>query len=55
MIGLGVTELSVTAAAIPAVKAQVRATDCDAARTLAGNALAMSTAAEVRALLETVT
>ena len=52
LIGLGVTELSATPAAIPVLKATVRALDMPACRTLAANALSMSTAGDVRALLE---
>ena len=52
LIGLGVTELSATPAAIPALKAQVRALTLAGCRTLASRALAASTAAEVRAMLE---
>jgi len=52
LIGLGVTELSATAATIPALKAKVRALSMDQCRTLAIRALACATAAEVRALLE---
>jgi multiphosphoryl transfer protein len=52
LVGLGVTELSVNAPAIPAVKEAVRAVDRGAARTLADRALGLSSAAEVRSLLE---
>ncbi|WCM29857.1 phosphoenolpyruvate--protein phosphotransferase [Sphingomonas sp. QA11] len=52
LIGLGVTELSATPAAIPALKAAVRALDMPACRALAARALSAATAAEVRALLE---
>ncbi len=52
LIGLGVTELSATPAAIPALKAVVRQltlADCEA---LAARALAAATAADVRSLLQ---
>ena len=52
LIGLGVTELSATPSAIPALKAAVRALDMPACRALAAKALSAATAAEVRALLE---
>lgn len=52
LIGLGVTELSATPAAVPAVKAAVRALRLDHCRALAVRALAMGTAADVRALVE---
>jgi multiphosphoryl transfer protein len=52
LVGLGVAELSAVPAAVPAVKAAVRATTLADARALAARALACSTAAEVRALLE---
>ena len=51
LVGLGITELSVTASAIPVVKAQVRKLRMDDCRKLAEAALACSTAAEVRALV----
>jgi multiphosphoryl transfer protein len=50
LIGLGIQELSVSIPTIPSIKAQIRElklTDC---QTLAKQALAMATAAEVRAL-----
>ncbi len=50
LIGLGIQELSVSIPTIPSIKAQIRQltlTDC---QTLAKQALAMATAAEVRAL-----
>ncbi|QXQ07939.1 phosphoenolpyruvate--protein phosphotransferase [Sphingosinicellaceae bacterium] len=50
LIGLGVTELSCAAGAIPAVKARVRTLRLADCRALAVRALACSTAAEVRAL-----
>jgi phosphoenolpyruvate-protein kinase (PTS system EI component) len=51
LIGLGVTELSMSAPAIPHVKQVVRRTDLVSARALAERALATSSAAEVRELL----
>jgi phosphoenolpyruvate-protein kinase (PTS system EI component) len=51
LIGLGVTELSMSAPAIPHVKQVVRRTDLVSARALAEKALAASSAAEVRELL----
>jgi len=52
LVGLGVTELSANAPAIPAVKQAVRSVDAGAARALANEALELSSAAEVRSLLE---
>ena len=52
LVGLGVTELSANGPAIPAVKQAVRSVDSGAARTLADEALGLSSAAEVRALVE---
>lgn len=52
LIGLGVTELSATPAAIPALKAAVRRLDSAGCETLAARALAAATAREVRALIE---
>ena len=52
LIGLGATELSAVPAAVPAVKAAVRATTIAEATRLADNALAARSAAEVRALIE---
>jgi phosphocarrier protein FPr/phosphocarrier protein len=52
LIGLGVTELSATPAAIPALKAAVRTLDMPACRALVATALSMSTAGDVRKLLE---
>jgi multiphosphoryl transfer protein len=52
LVGLGVTELSANAPAIPAVKQAVRSVDSDAARRLAVAALGLASAAEVRALVE---
>ncbi|MGZ8585946.1 MAG: phosphoenolpyruvate--protein phosphotransferase, partial [Actinomycetota bacterium] len=51
LIGLGVTELSMSAPAIPHVKQVVRRTDLASARALAERALRLSSAAEVRELL----
>jgi multiphosphoryl transfer protein len=51
LIGLGVTELSMSAPAIPHVKQIVRRTDLASARALAERALRLSSAAEVRELL----
>jgi phosphoenolpyruvate-protein kinase (PTS system EI component) len=53
LLGLGVRELSMSAAAIPAVKDAVRRTDLGAASELASEALARATAADVHALLTT--
>jgi multiphosphoryl transfer protein len=50
LVGLGVTELSANAPAIPAVKQAVREVDADVARGLAEEALELSSAAEVREL-----
>ncbi|HEX5182245.1 MAG TPA: phosphoenolpyruvate--protein phosphotransferase [Allosphingosinicella sp.] len=52
LIGLGATELSAAPAAIPALKAAVRALSADACVALAERALACGSAADVRALLE---
>lgn len=52
LIGLGVTELSATPAAIPALKAAVRRLDSARCETLAARALAFGTAREVRAMIE---
>ncbi|QNA87139.1 phosphoenolpyruvate--protein phosphotransferase [Sphingomonas sp. So64.6b] len=52
LIGLGVTELSATPTAIPALKAVVRQLTLAECRTLADRALAASTAAEVHSLLQ---
>jgi phosphocarrier protein FPr len=51
LLGLGVRELSMAAPAIAAVKDAVRSTALDDARSLAADALACETAAEVRDLL----
>jgi phosphocarrier protein FPr len=50
LVGLGVTELSANAPAIPAVKQAVRSVDRGAARALVDEALQLSSAADVRAL-----
>ncbi|MFA6319065.1 MAG: phosphoenolpyruvate--protein phosphotransferase [Elusimicrobiota bacterium] len=50
LIGLGVTELSMSPASVPAVKAAVRRADAADCTELARKALAMSSAAEVRGL-----
>jgi phosphocarrier protein FPr len=51
LIGIGVSELSVSLPAIPAVKAQIRSLRMDACRELAERALAAESAEEVRALV----
>ena len=51
LLGLGVDELSVSVAAIPALKAQIRRLRMEQCRALAQAALACATAAEVRALV----
>jgi phosphocarrier protein FPr len=51
LVGLGVTELSVSVPVIPEVKACVRELDTEQCRALAQRALAAETAAEVRALV----
>lgn len=51
LIGLGVTELSVSVPSIPAVKAQIRALRFDACKELAERAMAAESAAEVRAMV----
>src|SRR5262249_22730438 len=50
LVGLGIAELSANAPAISAVKQAVRDVDSENARDLAGRALQLSSAAEVRAL-----
>jgi phosphocarrier protein FPr len=50
LIGIGVTELSVSLPSIPTVKAQIRTLRLDACRELAERALAAESAEEVRAL-----
>ncbi|WP_438014127.1 phosphoenolpyruvate--protein phosphotransferase [Sorangium sp. So ce315] len=51
LIGLGVTELSVSVQAIPEVKSRIRELDAARCREIARAALDLGTAAEVRALL----
>jgi len=51
LVGLGVTELSLSAPAIPDVKAAIRSFDTPAARSLAEAALKLDSAAAVRELL----
>jgi phosphocarrier protein FPr/phosphocarrier protein len=50
LIGLGITELSATPAAIPGLKAAVRRLDMNACAALAGRACEAASPAEVRAL-----
>lgn len=50
LIGLGVTELSVAPAAVPAIKAAVRKLQSDACRALAERACAAASSFEVRAI-----
>jgi phosphocarrier protein FPr len=52
LIGLGITELSANGPSIPAVKQAVRGVDAERASTLAAQALTLSSATEVRALVE---
>ncbi|WP_437654487.1 phosphoenolpyruvate--protein phosphotransferase [Sorangium sp. So ce1182] len=51
LLGLGVTELSVSVQAMPEVKARIRELDAEECRELARAAVDLGTAAEVRALL----
>jgi phosphocarrier protein FPr len=51
LIGIGVTELSVSLPSIPTVKAQIRTLRMDACRELAERALAAESAEDVRALM----
>jgi len=51
LVGLGITDLSVSVPAIPEVKAAIRALDASRCRELAKAALALPGSAEVRALL----
>ncbi|WP_211371344.1 phosphoenolpyruvate--protein phosphotransferase [Paracoccus limosus] len=52
LIGLGVTELSASAKALPEIKALVRGLDMAQCRALAAQALELENAAQVRALLD---
>lgn len=52
LLGLGVTELSATAAIVPEVKARVRALDMAACQALAAQALAQTSPEAVRALVQ---
>ena len=51
LIGLGVSELSVSIPAVPEIKTQVRGLELSACRKLVEKALLLDTAAEVRALV----
>jgi phosphocarrier protein FPr len=51
LIGIGVDELSVSIASIPAVKAQIRTLRLDECKELAERAMAAESAAQVRALV----
>jgi phosphoenolpyruvate-protein phosphotransferase (PTS system enzyme I) len=51
LVGLGVRELSMTAASIPRVKAVLRGVAAEEARRLAGAAMGLSTAAAIEAML----
>jgi multiphosphoryl transfer protein len=51
LVGLGVTELSMSAPSIPLIKESVRGVDVSDARDLARRALSLSSGAEVRALV----
>jgi phosphocarrier protein FPr len=51
LLGIGVTELSVSLPAIPAVKAQIRTLRLDACEELAERALAAESAEDVRSLI----
>jgi phosphoenolpyruvate-protein kinase (PTS system EI component) len=51
LLGLGVRELSVVPAAVPAIKRQIRTLQIDACRKLAMNCLDLTSPAEVRALV----
>jgi phosphocarrier protein FPr/phosphocarrier protein len=52
LVGLGVSELSVSIPMVPEIKAQVRSLDLATCRELAAKALELDTAAEVRALVK---
>jgi phosphoenolpyruvate-protein kinase (PTS system EI component) len=54
LVGLGVTELSANAPAVPAVKQAVRSVDRGGAGALVDEALQLSSAAEVRSLFGSV-
>jgi phosphoenolpyruvate-protein kinase (PTS system EI component) len=49
LLGLGVRELSVVPAAVPAIKRQIRSLKIDDCRELAARCLELASAAEVRA------
>lgn len=51
LVGMGVTELSMSAPSIPAVKQAVRAVEMDAARVLARRVTTLASGSEVRALV----
>src|SRR5882672_186864 len=51
LLGLGIRELSVVPAAIPAIKRQIRAVRIADCRALASRCLELATAAEVRSLV----
>jgi phosphocarrier protein FPr len=55
LVGLGVSELSVNPPAIPATKEAVRQLDAGAAADLAGEALRLASAEDVRALVAAYT
>jgi phosphoenolpyruvate-protein phosphotransferase len=55
LLGLGVRELSVVPAAIPAIKRQIRAARIADCRALASRCLELGTAAEVRSLVAQIT
>jgi multiphosphoryl transfer protein len=52
LVGLGVTELSVSIPMVPEIKAQVRTLELKACRQLAEKAVSLRTADEVRALVK---
>ena len=52
LVGLGVSELSVSIPMVPEIKAQVRSLDLASCRKLAEKAVELDTAAEVRALVK---
>jgi len=51
LLGLGVTELSMSAIALPVVRAEIAHTDMGSARDLARKVLQLGTAAEIKALI----